>query len=329
MTIFLIGEAGNHAAKLAEALGGGEAIVPLPVEAAFSDAHDAAIGADDVVVSLRLRRPGGKAPSFPFLHVPGAGLDGIDFDCLSPATTVCNVFEHEIPIAEYVLSQMLEHEIGGAALRRSFSPETWSQVYRNRVPHGEIHGRTLGVMGFGRIGRAIASRARAFGMRVVAVDAYAKTAPEADRCLPPEELPAMLAEADYVAISCPLTPETRGRIGAAEFGLMKPDAVLVNVSRAEIVDEAALFAALSERRIGGAVLDVWYRYPTGTDDVVAPSTLPFHALENAVCTPHSSAWTKALPFRRYRLIADNIRRFREGRPLVNVVRPGARQNASA
>lgn len=329
MTIFLIGEAGNHAAKLAEALGSGEKIVPLPVEAAFTDAHDAMIGRDDIIVSLRLKRPNGTAPAVGLIHVPGAGLDGIDFDRLADRTIVCNVFEHEIPIAEFVLSQMLEWEIGAQAMRRSFSPDNWSQIYRKRVPHGEIHGKTLGVLGFGRIGRAIGSRARALGMQVVAVDAHATSAAEADICLAPDQLQRMLREADYIAISCPLTQQTRGLIGQDELASMKPDAVLMNVSRAEIVDEAALYRALEQKQIGGAVLDVWYAYPTGADDVVAPSNFPFHTLENAVCTPHSSAWTTALPYRRYRKIAENIRRFRAGEPLMNVVREGAPQTTPA
>jgi phosphoglycerate dehydrogenase-like enzyme len=106
----------------------------------------------------------------------------------------------------------------------------------------------------------------------------------------------------------------------AELAAMKRDAVLINVSRAELVDEAALYRALSGGTIGGAVLDVWYGYPKGSDDRVAPSTLPLLDLPNVVATAHSSAWTEALPGRRYAVIADNLKRLREGRPLVNEVR---------
>jgi phosphoglycerate dehydrogenase-like enzyme len=323
MKIFMIGEAANHADKLAAGLRAGCEIVPLPVAAASSDAHDAAIGPDDAVISLRFRRPGGKASAFSLLHVPGAGLDGIDFDCLSPHTTVCNVFEHEIPIAEFVMAQMLEWEIRATAMRSGFTAQNWSTAYRNRVPHGELHGKTLGIVGFGRIGQAIAVRARAFGMHVVAIATRVDSRGVADRTLPPALLGEMLAEADYVALACPLNETTRGLIGKRELELMKRDGVLINVSRAEIVDEAALFEALQAKAIGGAVLDVWYRYPAGADDTVAPSAFPFDTLENAVCTPHSSAWTTALPYRRYARIADNIERLRRGDPLTNVVRSSA------
>ena len=323
MQIFMIGEAANHADTLAAALQSPLPIRALPREAAFDPGGDAAIGPEDVVISLRFRRPAGTAPAFGLLHVPGAGLDGIAFDALTPATTVCNVFEHEIPIAEFVLASMLDRAIDLQAMRDSFAPDRWSETYRNRVPHAEIHGSTLGLIGFGRIGRAIASRARGFGLRIMAVDAATDDPGPADRLLPPERMGEMLAAADWLVIACPLTEATEGLIGAAELARMKASAVLINISRAEIVAQAPLFAALRDGGIGGAVLDVWYRYPVASDDIVAPADLPFASLPNVTCTPHSSAWTRELPRRRYGLIASNIDRLRRGEPLVNVVRPAA------
>ncbi|MBB4003406.1 2-hydroxyacid dehydrogenase [Aurantimonas endophytica] len=327
MKIFMIGEAANHAEKLAAGLREPLQIVPLPREAAYSDAFDAQIAPEDAVISLRLKRPGGLCPAFRLLHVPGAGLDGIDFSALSAGTTVCNVFEHEIPIAEYVLAAMLEWEIRAVEMRRSFSPESWPDIYRQRVPHDEIHGKTLGLIGFGRIGRAIASRAKAFGMRILALDAYAADLGPADRIMPPDQLDQLLPEVDYLVLACPLTEATNGLIGRDQLAAMKPSAVLINISRAEIADEAALFEALSGKVIGGACLDVWYRYPTGSDDRVEPSAFPFHQLENAVCTPHSSAWTRQLPLRRYAFMAANLDRLARGEALLNVVRAPAAEPA--
>lgn len=318
MKVLMIGEAANHATTLSAGLSADWGVIALPREAAFEPTHDHLIGPDDAVISLRFRRPAG-APPFRLLHVPGAGLDGIDFGTLSPATAVCNVFEHEGPIAEYVLAALLEWEIGAAAMARGFTAEAWPDLYRARVPHGEIAGRTLGLIGYGRIGRAIALRARAFGMRIVAVDRSGKAAGEVDSMLPPDALHRMLAEADYTVIACPLTPATRGLIDSAALAAMKPTGVLVNVSRAEIVEEAALYGALSAGQIGGAVLDVWYRYPLGADDMPTPASFPFHALPNAVCTPHSSAWTTELPRRRYARIAENLERLRRGEALTNLV----------
>lgn len=324
MKVFMIGEAANHKDKLAAFLTTPCDIIPLPREAAHSPKFDSAVTGDDVVVSLRFSRHDGPAPDFRLLHVPGAGLDGIDMASLPSGASLCNVFEHEIPIAEFVMSAMLNWEIRPDALRGSFATETWSDVYRARVPHGEIHGLTLGLIGFGRIGRTIAQRAAAFGMRILAVDQFAAD-PDglAEAILPPDRLPDMLAQSDYVAIACPLTSETRGLIGAAELAAMKPTGVLVNVSRAPIVDEEALYDALRRQAIGGAVLDVWYGYPAGADDRVAPSRFRFEDLPNAVCTPHSSAWTTRLPERRYAFIARNIDRLTAGEPLLNLVRAPA------
>ncbi|HEX2017886.1 MAG TPA: 2-hydroxyacid dehydrogenase [Aurantimonas sp.] len=323
MKIFMIGEAANHADKLAACLHEPRQIVPLPREAAYSADFDSQIGADDAVISLRLKRPDGPCPPFRLLHVPGAGLDGIDFAALSAGTTVCNVFEHEIPIAEYVLAAMLEWEIRAGEMRQSFTPQAWPDIYRQRVPHGEIHGKTLGLVGFGRIGRAIALRAKAFGMRILALDAFASDLGPADRILPPDQLDELLPDVDYLVLACPLTEATHGLIGRDQLAAMKPTAVLINISRAEIADEAALYEALSNKVIGGACLDVWYRYPTGSDDRVEPANFPFHALENAVCTPHSSAWTRQLPQRRYAFMAANLDRLARGEALQNVVRAAA------
>lgn len=321
MKIFLIGEAANHRGVLDAALDGRQAIIGLPREAAASSLYDDRISAEDVVVSLNFSRRDAVAPDFRLLHVPGAGLDGIDFETLPRGCSVCNVFEHEIPIAEYVCSAMLEWEIRMSAMRQSFSEDSWSDIYRARVQHGEICGKVLALIGYGRIGRAIAKRARAFDMRIIALDPSATdTGGLADEIVGPDQLSGLLVQADFVAIVCPLNDATRGTINAAQLAHMKPGAVLINVSRAEIVVEQDLYEALSGQRIGGAVLDVWYQYPKGGDDQVAPSSLPFAELPNTICTPHSAAWTRNLPQRRYTFIAKNIQRLMRNEALLNVVR---------
>lgn len=323
MRIALIGAAALHRGVLDEELAGRHELIALPPEAAHCAAHDAAIGASDVVVTLRFSRRDAPAPRFRLLHVPGAGLDGIDFDTLDDGCTVCNVYEHEGPIAEYVCAAMLERETGFAAMTRSFTPDGWSDQYRTRQPHGELAGKVLALIGYGRIGQAIARRAGAFDMRVLAVAPHAVD-PQGrlEQMLRPHQLPDALTRADYVVIVCPLTEATRGMIAAPQLAQMKRDAVLINVARAEVVDERDLFEALSAHRIGGAVLDVWYRYPQGVGDNVMPSAFRFDALPNVWCTPHSSAWTRSLPQRRYRAIAGNIERLAQGQPLANVVRAG-------
>jgi phosphoglycerate dehydrogenase-like enzyme len=317
--IFLIGEAAEHEADLSPHLDVPHEIVALPREAATSARYDDAIGVEDVVVSLRLRRPDGQMPAPRLLQVPGAGLDGIDLAALRPETTVANVFEHEAPIAEYVLARLLEWEIRAGQLQVSFSPSAWSDLYRHRSPHGEILGKSLGIVGYGRIGRAIAARAAAFGVDVVAADDFAG-GDESATVVPTERLPEVLAGSDYLVLACPLTPDTTGLIDAAALRRMPSHAVLVNISRAQIVDQDALYPALRDGEIGGAILDVWYGYPTTSADDVTPASQPFWDLPNVWCTPHSSAWTSQLPRRRYAVIAENINRLTAGKPLRNVVR---------
>src|SRR5207253_3256099 len=122
--------------------------------------------------------------------------------------------------------------------------------------------------------------------------------------------------AEYV-LGAMLTP-TRGLLGAARLALMKPTAVLVNVARAEIVDEQALYRALAERAIAAAALDVWYRYPTDATPT-PPARQPFHELPNVLMTPHVSGWTEGMLAARARLIADNIRRISRGEPPENLI----------
>jgi phosphoglycerate dehydrogenase-like enzyme len=145
-------------------------------------------------------------------------------------------------------------------------------------------------------------------------------APEADQAGDVSQLPDMLGQADFVLIACPLTPETHGLIGAAQLKLMKSTAVLINVSRGAIVDEEALYTALSAGAIGGATLDVWYQYPSPGNPAPRPSRFAFEKLPHVHCTVHSCAFTEEMFDRRFAVIADNLKRLSDGRPLVNVIR---------
>ncbi|MNV78159.1 (S)-sulfolactate dehydrogenase [compost metagenome] len=122
-------------------------------------------------------------------------------------------------------------------------------------------------------------------------------------------------------LCCPLDENTRGLIGARELALLPPQALLINVARAEVVDEQALYEALRDQRLGRAVLDVWYQYPKTGQAPVPPSRWPLHELPNVRATPHISAMTPALLERRYSFMAGNILRLHAGQPLLNVIRP--------
>jgi phosphoglycerate dehydrogenase-like enzyme len=134
----------------------------------------------------------------------------------------------------------------------------------------------------------------------------------------PDILDKVLERSDYVVVSMPASPETVGWIGETQLRLMKPSAFLINVARAEIVDEEALYQALARRSIAGAALDVWYRYP-GESGPAAPATLAFHELPNVLMTPHVSGWTDGMLDARARLIAENIRRIASDEVPLNLV----------
>jgi len=273
----------------------------------------------DALVSLRFGPEEAARFEPRLLHLPGAGADAVDFDLLGTGCTVCNVYEHEIPVAEYVLAAILNHVTGYPDMIGGFTSTGFAKAYAARPQHGEIHGKTLGLVGYGHIGKLVAQRAQAFGMRVHAVSRSGQ-APGAERAGAIAGLHAMLRDADFVVIACPLTEETRGLIGAAELAAMKPSAILINIGRAAVVDEDALYDALAARRIGGATLDVWYRYPTAEAPDSLPARRAFENLPNVHCTTHSCAWTREMIARRLRVIAANLQRLHSGQPLLNVIR---------
>lgn len=316
----MVGEAAKHMDVLASHLTSPVELVALPREAAETAAFDSEIDADDVVVSLKFSRGGDMAPPFRLLHVPGAGLDRIDVASLRAETALCNVYEHEVPIAEYTMACVLESTLRLDEARASFTPATWGDLYRARPLHGEVAGKRMGIIGYGRIGRAIADRARPFGLDVVAIDAQSH---DGAAIWEPTRLLELLATSDFVVVAVPLLESTRGLLSSAEFAAMRSGAILINISRAEIVDEHALHKALTHGGITGAHLDVWYRYPSGDDDHPAPSHARLLDLPNVWASPHIAAWTTELPNRRYRVIAENINRLVRGEDLVNQIDIGA------
>jgi phosphoglycerate dehydrogenase-like enzyme len=157
-------------------------------------------------------------------------------------------------------------------------------------------------------------------MQVCAIRRNVRQSNEDDLALlgGPDILDEVLRRSDYVVVSMPATAATTGRIGEAQLSLMKRSAFLINVARAEIVDEDALYNTLSRRSIAGAALDVWYRYPREPGPA-APSTRPFHELPNVLMTPHVSGWTDGMLEARAKLIAENIRRVAHGETPLSLV----------
>jgi phosphoglycerate dehydrogenase-like enzyme len=263
---------------------------------------------------------GAAARRLRLVQVPGAGLDRIDRSALPTTAALANVHGHEVGIAEYVLGAMLtltrEFSRLDAALRLGTWESQWAVGTARPAPWPELAGRTLGILGYGRIGQALARRARAFDMNVLAIRRDTTRADPHAVVRGPDALADMLARADYLAITLPLSAETRGLLGARELAAMKPTAVVVNVSRAEILDEDALYQALAERKIAAAALDVWYRYPSAPGSTL-PARRPFHELPNVLMTPHVSGWTDGMMEARAKVIAENIERIARGELPVN------------
>ena len=284
--------------------------------------HPEAAADADILVSNHWRADYPPAPRLGLVQSVATGVELFDFGALPRGVQVCNAFGHETAIAEYVLMAMLVwahrfREIEGDFRARSSWAPSW--VHSGR-PHGEIRGKTLGIVGLGRVGREVAKRAAAFGCRVVAANRSPRTAEDGvAQVFPLAELDRVLPDCDFVALCTALGPETEGLFDARRLALMKPTAFLVNIARGAIVDEAAIFAALRDRVIGGAALDVWWQYPDAVEPDRRGSRLPFHELPNVVMTPHCSGWTDGMVRRRWDEIAENLRRFVRGDNLINIV----------
>ena len=297
--------------------------VPCEVSIADESGIVSRLGDVDVLVSMAFTRAmAAAAPRLRLVQVPGAGLDRIERAALPAGTWLANAYGHETGIAEYVLGAMLALTREFVRLDAALRGGTWLSQWAVGTPPPavwpELAGKTLGIVGYGRIGQAVARRARAFDMEILAIrrDVARSSADDLDLLGGPEILDEVLRRSDYLVATLPLTDATRGLLGEAQLRAMKRTAVLVNVSRGQIVDAPALYEALAQRRLAGAALDVWYRYPTNASPT-PPATQPFHELPNVLMTPHVSGWTEGMLEARAKLIADNIARAARGEPPVN------------
>jgi phosphoglycerate dehydrogenase-like enzyme len=285
----------------------------------------AALAEIDAAIVIAWKPGMPESPKLRLLQVPGAGYETLDLAAVPPKAAVCSAFGHEDCMGEYAVMAMLAWGIRFLETERRFRRGNWKDSSRfGGKTHEEFAGKVVGILGFGRIGQASATRAHALGARIVAVNRTPRPKPGyVERLYAWSDMEAFLAASDFVVVACALSDDTRGLLDAKRLGAMKKTGVIVNLARGHVADEDALFDALKNRRIGGAILDVWYRYPSADDPQAAPSRHPFHRLRNVYMTPHISGWTDGMFDRRFNQIAGNLDRLARGEPLQFVVRPAS------
>lgn len=298
------------------------AVIDDPIDRALLPA---AAAAADILVSNHWHADYPPAPKVRLVQSVATGVDLFDLAALPAEVTVCNAFGHETAIAEYVVMTMLALHHRLFAISNEFREHgSWRTSWvESGAPHGEVRGSTLGIVGYGRVGREVARRAAPFGCHVLAANRTPRPAENGvERVYPLPALDRMLPLCDTVALCTALGPETTGLIDARRLRLMKPGAFLINIARGPVIDEDALFAALSGGRLGGAAIDVWWQYPDASEPNRRGSGHPFHELPNVIVTPHNSGWTQGMVRRRWNEIAENLGRFVRGDPLINIVGAG-------
>ena len=252
-----------------------------------------------------------------WIHVSAAGVGSLLFPALAESEVVLTNGRglHAISMAEHALGLMLAFARKLHLARDLQREHRWEQVglWTEPPPFGQLAGGTLGLVGLGAVGSALAERSVALGMRVIAVRPHPARDPQpAHEQWGLARLPELLERADWVVLAAPHTDATRGLIGVAELARMRPGAVLVNLGRGSLVDEPALVAALRAGRIGGAALDVVRREPLAADS-------PLWDLPNVILTPHVSGLGPLYWERAVEQFAGNLERFIAGRTLLNVV----------
>ena len=253
-----------------------------------------------------------RAPLLKWFQVTSAGVDRHrDTEIWKSNIILTGVSGiHATPIGEFVMSLMLMFAKNAPMGFKMMQTKKW-----DRYASGTLRGKTVGIVGLGHIGAEVARLSKAFGMRVIGTRRSTKKEAKArnvDLLLPTGRMKEMLAQSDYVAVCCPLTPETRHIIGEAEFKAMKPTGRIINIGRGPLIDEEALIRALKEKRIAGAGLDVTEREPLPPDS-------PLWDFDNVILSPHVSGGMEDYMLRAAELFADNLRRYLAGKKLLNVV----------
>lgn len=278
------------------------------------DRFDDSMATADVLVTwdLPTETLAERAPNLKFIHIIGAGVEHLQpLDWLPPGVSLINnKGVHAEKAGEFGLMALLMLNNAMPAILTNQRNASYEEIFSTA-----ISGKTLLVVGLGHMGKAVARQAGKIGLRVIGISRSGAPADEAAAVHGPEALDRLLPEADFVLVTAPHTPETRGLFDRRRLGLMKPGAGLINMGRAQVIDYEALAACLSTGALSGAVLDVF-------DPEPLPASSPLWTTPNLVMTPHVSSDDRdAYVPLTLDLVFDNIGRLLRGEPLANVVRP--------
>src|ERR1700704_600280 len=272
----------------------------------------------DIFIGWSLRpQQFSAAKKLRWIHSPAAAVHQLMYPELIQSNVVLtnSTGIHGPVVAEHTIAVLLALAKRLPQAMQYQAKHEWSQdqLWHGHPKPREVADSTVAIIGMGSIGREFSVRAKAMGMKVLAVRENPGKGPEgADAVYGPEQINEVLPQADYVLLCTPVTPATIGLINAERLSKMKNAPYLINVARGPLIDEAALLEALERRSIAGAALDVFNEEPL-------PPTSAFWSLDNVLITPHTAAVTDRLWERHYRLIADNMKRFLAGQPLLNEV----------
>ena len=204
-----------------------------------------------------------KTNKLKLIHLPGSGTDGVDFSKVPNGCVVCNVYEHEITISEFIIANILNWEIKLIDKIEKFKNYNWEDsMLFSKNPHGELNKKKIAILGYGRIGRELTKKLSIFNTHVTIITRK-KVEKENifDRNLLVSKINKYLKDFDYFIIACDLNNSTLNLITKKEINLMNSNCVIINVARGPIVNEKDLYIALKNKLIGGAIIDTWYRYP--------------------------------------------------------------------
>ena len=329
--ILIVGEYGKiFHAPLTQALGKSWAIQHCTVEQAKSELLKLVSKAHILVVSAELVYS--KDPTLvkdlitagkqlQLIQVPFSGMEWLKKEWLPEGCVVCNTNQHSEPIAEYVMLGILEFAVNMRLMDRELRQGKWTyggSIVRG-LKHSEIQHKTIGFIGFGHIAKRVTELATPFGMQFIAISRNPKVDARLKWWKDSSHLEALLMESDYVLITAPLSESTRDLINESTLKKMKSTGVIINVARGPIINETAIYKALKNHEIGGALLDVWYQYASTDNLEMRPSALPFHELDNVIMTPHTASWTDQLDERRIKSVVKNIQNFIDQKPLAEIV----------